>query len=132
MYKIYQSIRYQTYYLKVKIGSKIVDIPFTGGSLSPVKVMGKFSTSDKKIIEALDNHSQLGKNFKCIKVVEPKVEDSPVKEGFKDVSGITTVQDAKEWLVQNLEGIKVSDLTNKVKVLMCAEANKINFTNLPK
>ena len=131
MIKTYQALTFQEYHLTLKVRKQKTTVDFIGGSSAPVKVKGKFMTGDPDLQKALDQHPLNGKTFRMIKESKPEViAPVDIKEGFTAVRGIRTFQDAKEWLANELEDISIETLNNKEKILMCAEANKINFTDL--
>lgn len=60
---IYQSINFvhQTGY--VMVDGETVEIKFTGGQSTPVKICGKFNTDNPKLQKALDNSPEYGKSW---------------------------------------------------------------------
>ncbi len=54
----------------------------------------------------------------------------PVITQKKEVPGISRVQDAKEWLLKNIDGLKTRDVTNKDQITRVASDNNIIFVDL--
>jgi len=116
---------------------------FRGGSLQP-PVNGIFSTSNPDYIKALDNDSSNGIAFACIRsegvpekvkpIADPKGEtkDSatpgPAKKQI--VPGITNLQEAKEYLLKNIEGLTMAKMPNAKSVTNLAEKHEIEFPDL--
>lgn len=156
--KVYQAVSYQYLDTYVMVNGQKVLVQFRGGTLSP-RMNGKFSTEDPDVIAALDaDLNRLGSNasFKCIhseeipdaegvkKADAPKAEE-PKKEApdgdgkppasdpipATEVPSITTVQAAKEYLLQQFpDELKVSHLQNKEAVLKVAAEKLLKFTDL--
>ncbi len=54
----------------------------------------------------------------------------PVITKKKEVPGISKVQDAKEWLLEKIDGLKTRDVTNKEQITRVASDNGIIFVDL--
>jgi len=129
MYKQYQLKTAMEFHLRIMINGEKEVISFTGGSQFPVVVRGKFATTDPKVAEALEKHSFFNVEYILVREDKPAKKKSVEVEGFQDVTGITTIQEAKDWLVQNV-GADESVLNNKDRIMMAAESNKIHFVDL--
>lgn len=157
--KVYQATNYQYLDTYVEVKGQKTLIQFRGGTLQP-RLNGKFATDDPDVIAALDaDINRLGAkaSFKCIHSEEipgPKEENAPVKstapqsaaplgEPVKDapagdnaapiaeIPGITTVQDAKEYLLDKFaDSVKISHLPNKDAVQKVAAEKRIKFVDL--
>ena len=139
--KIYQSIDYQVLDTYVMAGGSRRLIEFRGGSLQP-RINGKFSTSDPEIIAALDaDIARGGASFKCIhsedlpdgakaKGKKESEENDFVPEDFNHVTGITTGQAARDFLLENVPGLSNTKLPNIATIKEVAKANKIFFVDL--
>jgi hypothetical protein len=136
--KTYQALQYQTYDMYVKIGDKAVLVAFRGGTLRP-DVKGTYVTTDPVMQAALDKDTSNGLTFKEIATfddeadtVEELDENGKNADGITEVSGITEVQAAKDYIIANVDGITASSVPNKTAVLAIAAQHKIVFTDLPK
>lgn len=156
--KVYESIHFHIRDLYVLVDGKPVLIQFRGGSMIP-DIKGRFSTTDPKLIKAMDTDSAYGKSFKCIHVEDypdpvPSKENvlagakteggnspanesgnntdgSPANEGdFTKVEGIKTVQKAKEYLAAEPYNIPLSQLPNGTVVKAKAKELKLLFVDL--
>lgn len=142
--KTYQALANVVFdtYIVVK-GSKFL-VQFRGGMLEP-RTNGIFVTNNKDIIAAMEKDSGFNKTFK-LKSSETILTDDPVKHGasgsldrsdWQKVEGTTSVQKAKDWLLEASEegrirkGITTSLIPNKTTVLALADEFKIVFVDLP-
>lgn len=156
--KTYQAIRYQFLDINVMVGGKRTLIQFRGGTLRP-KINGKYSTNDPAVIEALDKRA--GKSFRCIRTEgSPDVKKDEVKskapsatkaqegnkesevtvdpsdqtetgKSLKEVIEVTTMQEAREFLVSSVEGMSPGKLPNNQAIKNAAVKNGFSFPNLP-
>lgn len=148
--KTYRSLVYKDLDTYVMVNGQKVLIQFRGGSLQPA-INGIFATSDPDLIRALDKDRGNGTSFKCIhvdgkeepeprkpetqKTKEPENkgddEDQDKDSELKEVPGISTLQDARNYLLANVEGLKPSQVNNTGQVRACAAKNGITFPDLP-
>jgi hypothetical protein len=128
-------------------------VQFRGGNLQP-PVNGIFSTDNPLMIKALDKDSSYGRSFTCIRTEGepeppkplPKEETplpiaavrrtvskkEPKKEpetGPKQVPGIKTLQEARNYLLVNFPELKPSQLNNTVMVKGQATKREIEFVD---
>lgn len=125
--------------LSVKMGAKIVGIEFTGGSRQPRRLKPKYTTGNKEVQDAIERTPQFKKGkIKIKKAVDAaprvsaessEIRTQAVSDDLKKVPGITKVQDAKEYLIDNKE-VKAADLPNKAEVIKVAAENGIAFPDL--
>ena len=157
--KTYQSFHYTELDTYIMVGGHKKLIQFRDGSLKP-RINGRYTTSNPQEIEALDKDAQRpGASFRCVhtegapdKVTKPKSETPEKQEvpdtrapeefkdqdenpagsvGYKTVPEIKTVQDARKYLADNVEGLTLSKLPNATAVKNAAAKNNIVFPNLP-
>lgn len=156
--KVYRSLVYKDLDTYIVVNGNKVRIEFRGGSLQP-PINGIFVATDPDVIRAIDKDSGLGRSFICISSEgepdpEPKDEDfdedepeeEPVKKPAKKttpkppvletppeaklVEGVTTIQDAREYLLKNIEGLKPQNIPNPKSVENLAAKNGIVFPDL--
>jgi hypothetical protein len=152
MRKIYRSIVYKDLSTYVMVNGQKTLVQFKGGSLQP-PVNGTYVTDDPDMIRALDKDNGNGKTFRCIHSEgEPLPEEKPqvtvkveaatmkvkpeaiptiekeAKE--KEVPGIKTLQQAKEYLLKNIEGLSPSQMPNAASVKNQAAKHGIKFIDL--
>lgn len=157
--KIYQSLDYIDLDTYVNVNGQRTLIQFRGGSLKP-RANGKYIATDPAIIKALDAAGGLNKDFKCILIDDvPDQKKEPVNQTVKaapapatedpdppeptdkdeerpekppqSVTGITNVQEAREWLLKNFPDVKASQLPNGKEVKKVALMYGVEFTDLP-
>lgn len=139
--KTYQATNYIQLDTYVLVDGQPFMIEFRGGS-QELNMNGKFSTTDQKIIKAMDaDIARVGKDKASYKVIHEEVllEDDPLKEDLeqKEIPDIKTVTAAKAWLVNASEqgiiikGITAGVIKNRSDVLRIAGENKVNFIDLP-
>ncbi len=74
----------------------------------------------------------LPEEAKEVEEFKDQEEASPATSvGYKTVPEITTVQDARKYLADNVEGLTLSKLPNATAVKNAAAKNNIVFPNLP-
>lgn len=143
MRKVYQSVHFLQLETSTVVDGKRVAIKFSGESLQP-RIHGKFDTSDPKLIAAMDaDIKRAGSKaaYKCVLSEgdaktkdfenDDLVNDPPASnEDFTKAEEVKTLQEAKEYLVKNVEGMTASRIPNKQAVLNAAKENKIEFPNL--
>ena len=113
---------------------------------------GSYTTDDPNVIKALEECNEFGVEYVISKtqgeepkpiIITPKAEvvedDGPAIEPYNDiipdkegisVEGISSVAKARQYLLENIEDIKTSELSNKEKVLDVASKNNISFPDL--
>lgn len=119
---------------------------------------GTYTTDDPRIMEALEKRNGYGIEYVVTSTQgEPEkkpnppapdtTEESPVtpivppvadiqppvqnpNPSTKVVPGIKSAAKAREYLLENIEDMKMSELSNKEKVLAVAAAHKISFPDL--
>lgn len=151
--KVYRSLVYKDLDTYIVVNGQKVRIEFRGGSLQP-PINGIFVATNPDVIKAMDHDSGLGRSFTCIVSEgepdpEPEDEDSdedepkvvpdkkPAKKAqvheipeMKEVPGITTIQDAREYLLKEIEGLKPQNIPNPKSVENLAAKNGIVFPDL--
>lgn len=125
--------RMQSLSLDVPMGKDKAPIrmQFTRTTFSPVMHQGYFITKDPDEEKAIEKLPQFGKFFTKVKQAKqdaPKKDDAPELE---QVPEITTVSNAKQWLIDNKE-VKASELPNKEKLLIVATELGVEFPDLGK
>lgn len=133
--KTYRSTRHLglQFHIRKKDGS-VVPIEFSGGTRSPKVIRGSFMTKDKEVQEILENHHRYNVDFKLIKEEDEQKDEEKSKSSKsskKEISGIKTVQDAKNYLREQYD-LKTEDVNTKDKVLAKAEELKISFPDINK
>jgi len=143
MRKVYQSVHFLQLETNIVVDGKRVAIKFSGESFQP-RIPGKFDTSDPKLIAAMDaDIKRAGSKaaYRCVlsegdsKAKSPEndnlVNEPPAgNEDFTKAKEVNTLQEAKEYLIKNVEGITASRIPNKQAVINAARQNKIEFPNL--
>lgn len=133
--KTYQALRYQTYDMYVELNGKRVLVPFRGGTLRP-DIKGTYSTTDPEMQAVLAKDTSNGLTFKEIASFDdesgPEDEKEASTDGVTEVTGITTFQGAKDYILANIEGMTPGKVPNKTAVRAIAAEYKIVFPDLPK
>lgn len=115
------------------IGGKQRWLRFSGSSSDE----GYYSTGDVAEQRAIESSRRYMRGeIKCVgkyvvpdEVMSEAVDVEPVAEVVKEVNGITTVQAAREYLV-DFKGAKASELNNKEAVLAYADKVGVKFAEL--
>lgn len=125
--KVYRH-NYSTGDLKLfEYKGRIVEASFDGGTLSPRRINGSFSTSDPFIQEALESLPDFGTGFF---IERDNAADAPaavVVEDTEQVLGVKNITEAKKYLTERYVTITYSQLKNKPMVLKVMENLNINF-----
>lgn len=145
--KTYRSLVYKDLDTYVMVNGVKTLVTFRGGSLQP-PINGIFVASDPDLIRAMDKDSSNGISFTCVNVsgtpdqpkgkVEPKAEKTVVEKEVKvevpgeklQVTGIKTIQEAKEFLLANVGGLKAAQMPNGKAILNQAAKNGFEFPEL--
>ncbi len=119
---------------------KAHQIAFEHGTTTPFVRFGKFSTTDPIIQEALEKDGGFNKLFALESVEEDKkAPETPAQDPDKgdktpeegtSLEEITTVAQARDYLVGLNDGLSKTYLKNKEVVLEEAEKRGIKFPNL--
>ncbi|MEC7753778.1 MAG: hypothetical protein VYB44_07095 [Bacteroidota bacterium] len=122
-------------------------VEFKGGTRSQGNLVpGTFKTDDPDIIKSLEESKNFNKKWKLIfdsnspqtkstskaKNTEPEVNlnvDNADNDS-KTFPEVTTGQEAKQILLKEIEGLKVSEVNSKKQILEVAHKNGISFPNL--
>ena len=144
MRKVYRSLIYKTLDTYIMVDGQKTLIEFRGGTLQP-PINGIFVTDNPNVIKAMDKDSGYGTSFTCISSEgDPKPEKAPprgpvLKEEVpktpeviekKTVPGITNIQEAKEYLLKNIEGLKLANMPNTKSVKNLMVKNGFEFPDL--
>ena len=138
MRKTYRSLVYKDLDTYVMVNGQKTLIQFRGGSLQP-PINGIYVSDDPVVIEAMDKDRGNGTSFICIlsegAVEAPKAEpkkatEEDPQEELQKVFGITNLQDAKNYLLKNIEGLTLSKMPNAASVKNVAAKNGIKFPEL--
>lgn len=140
--KVYRSLVYKDLDTYIVIDGVKTLIQFRGGSLQP-PINGIYVTQDPKVIKAMDSDRGNGTSFICIasegeegpeedvkaevKKEKPQVFDQPQ---MKQVPGIFTIQDVKEYLLKNIDGLKPVQMPNAKSVENMAAKHGLVFPDL--
>jgi len=144
--KSYRSLIYKDLDTYIMVDGVKTLIQFRGGSLQP-PINGIFVTQDPKVIKAMDSDRGLGTSFVCISsegVPEPEEGKGrapknnapfgsnvpPDAPESKEVPGIFTIQDAREYLLKEIDGLKPANLPNPKSVENLAAKHGIVFPDL--
>jgi len=149
-YRSSQYLQHQTY---ITLNGEQFPILFSGGTRKPYIRFGFFITDNPEIIKAIETDPRFGKEFKrerpeiseVTDLENPqtqhvfKVEDitevnaaatesvNP-RKNFKVVTGITSGQKAKAYLLKTYRGkVKSLDLRTNAAIVAIADAHKIYF-----
>lgn len=159
--KVYQATLYQYLDTYVEVNGQKTLIQFRGGTLQPRLNGKFATDDPNVIAALDADIKRLGAkaSFKCIhseEIPDPKEENAPVKSTapqsaapqveppaaddvpagdnaapIVEIPGITTVQAAKEFLLEKYpEDVKISHLPNKEAVLKVAAEKRIKFVDL--
>jgi len=138
MLKTYEYRQGDTALVTLKVGLDLKSIKFTGGTKKPTKKLPTFRTGEKALQEAIERCIQYKKKKIVLKSTENSqhyvAPDGEVKykdttKEIKEIPDITTVQEAKEYLLDKYN-LKISDLPNKSAVLDKAFEKSISFSDL--
>ena len=61
---------------------------------------------------------------------EKPVAPSPIVKPVKEVTGVSKVQEAKAWLLKNIDGLTTREVSNKEMITRVAADNNIRFIDL--
>ena len=159
MLKIYQSIRAFRLVTEIRVDGTLRTVEFSGGARQPRRRNGIFSTTSKRLQEALEKGSGFNKSYKLIKSlgesepeikkevvqkdVMPTVDDFPEvdeldskdyasAEEKADYSKVSKVQEARDVLFELDKTLTFNDLRSKTQIFEQAKRLEIAFPNLPK
>lgn len=120
-----------------------VFVHFKNGGTQPVPRKSFFVTDVKEIQEALENDKGFNTQFILLSTEGEEAKQEEVPEVPKAVAGpevpqdgpvevpeVQSVTQAKDWLIENVEGTKISQLSNKQKVLEYAREKGYSFPAL--
>lgn len=141
--KVYRSLVYKDLDTYIMVDGVKTLVQFRGGSLQP-PINGIFVTQDPAVIKAMDKDRGLGTSFVCIasdgepdpededekpkiRKEAPKVFDAPQ---MKNVPGIFTLQDVREYLLKEIEGLKPAQMPNAKSVENLAAKHGFVFPDL--
>jgi transcriptional regulator of nitric oxide reductase len=147
-YKVYQTTSILELHTCFIVEGRRVDVAFIGGTRSPVRKGGTFGTHNAKLQFVMERHSGFNTKYKLVydgTVVIPEPEVVVTKEEIDPdtnpvltvnttgslVTGITSGQKARTWLLENVENVTVSMLKNNVQVRAVAFKNNIVFPDWP-
>lgn len=123
--KTYRSLRYLELYAYVMVDGKEINIPFTGGTKVPKRILGSYSTGDAKIQRALEEHPRYNIEFTCVSG-EVKA-GAPSKElGGDEPVQVANFQQAKKYLVDE-HGVDPAEIPNKEALEKKAQELKVTF-----
>jgi|GEM_PF-756111 len=133
MFKTYQSLKYFSLSTTIMVDGVPHSIEFRNGITRPFVRNGKFTTDDVKLQKAIEEDVSYGRQF----VLITPVGNSPAKpvdtgEVFDPIENDSdSIQKAKRFLVEKYPNkVKISQLTNKEKVLEAAKNLNISFPKL--
>jgi len=143
MRNVYRSLIYKTLDTYIMVDGIKTLIEFRGGSLQP-PINGIFVTDNPNVIKAMDKDSGYGTSFICIssegdpELLKVPKRTTPVKETpkvpevieKKTIPGITNLQEAKEYLLKNIEGLKLANMPNTKSVKNLMVKNGFEFPDL--
>ncbi len=151
-HKTYQSIQYPYYYTNVVIDGKMIRIGFESVSKrGSYYIYGKFGTSDPRIQEELEKSPAFNVRYRLIDTKEyndgnpmdtpqgdsdktsqddTKFPSSKDPDDKQSVPEVTRVQEARDWLVKNINEVTYTQVRNKEMVLRVAKEYKVSFPNL--
>lgn len=145
MKKTYISLSSRHLELYIMVNGKKRLVRFTGGSINP-PMNGTYSTDDSETIKALDKDSAYGKLFTCQYVIEQASDEKPQNEApekeetenstsekpekIKEIPGIKTLQEARDYLLKNIEGLTPSKIPNATAVKNLALKYGLKFPEL--
>lgn len=124
MTKRYIITGYLTYSVLLKKENKYMKCCFEGGAVSGLgSRAASYTTNDKNMQELLEN----SKEFKngMIKIAE--VYGEPEKPKGNEVPEVTTLQQARQYLIE--KGVSIEKLQNKADIKACAAEMNITFPN---
>ena len=124
MTKRYIITGYLTYSVLLKKENKYMKCCFEGGAVSGLgSRAASYTTNDKNVQELLEN----SKEFKngMIKIAE--VYGEPEKPKGNEVPEVTTLQQARQYLIE--KGVSIEKLQNKADIKACAAEMNITFPN---
>jgi len=126
MKKTYKHNSYTSFSLSLVVDGKPSIIDFTDGGNKPFYSPSTFSTSDEKVIEAIEKLEMFGVHIVEVEELEEKVI---VTDDITIVDDVCTVQSAREYLNKE-NGIALVRMPNKEAVLLLAAELNVSFPNL--
>jgi hypothetical protein len=133
MNKIYQTTRDLELHTNVMVDGKPFSISFTGGSMSPQRINGKFGTTDAKLQKALESDSGFNRTFKLLEEVKTVEKDSANGGGddLIEIPEVETNQQAQEYLKSNYpDEFTSSQLKTNDGCREAAKTKGLSFPNL--
>lgn len=127
MTKRYIITGYLTYSVLLKKENKYMKCCFEGGAVSGLgSRAASYTTSDKNVQELLEN----SKEFKSgmIKIAEEYGEPAKVAEQAGVIDEVTTLQQARQYLMDNFE-VTIEELQTRANVKEVAAKMNITFPN---
>ena len=86
--------------------------------------LGKITLAGEYSLDSLDRE-QLENNNSSFQTPNSSLDNN--SQLTQEVPEVTTVQGAREWLLQHIEGCKVSELPNREAVLAYAASHGVKF-----
>ncbi len=111
MNKIYQAIGTLELHTNIQVGADVIRVSFVGGSMYPQRKNGTYATTDKDVQEAIEASKGFNVRYKLIEEIPTEEDTADDNRGeLMVLEDITTVQQAKEYLLQNYEGLSANKL----------------------
>ena len=89
-----------------------------------------YVTSDEKVQEALEKHSQFGKTFKLAGIVEEPVKEEVSDEPVQNTQvSVSSLSEAKDYLVEKFE-ISRTKLRTKEAIVKTGEQFGVEFVGI--
>ena len=134
--KLYKLTNLTNYFKKVFIGEgesrKAINTHFTNGTIQDGVISGgTFGTDDEEVQNALEDNIDFKKGvYKIFKRVEKEEKTAVISPDAQKIAGITTVQEAGDWLREQGLGIKATEVNTKAGVLEQSQKHNIVFTDM--
>lgn len=140
--KTYELTRKGSLHTNFMVDKNKVFVDFIKVQPNNPNAKGVFVTNDKELQKAIETDNSFDVLFRLVKVHgkddEKKETEKTVDTGLSgtnttgktEVPEVNTVQEAKNYLLDKIEGLTHRDVSNKEKVLEVAEANGYVFPNV--
>lgn len=132
--------RFSTRNLRLfRVGDELFEARFDGGSLSPIRVNGKFTTSDPEEQKAIESLPDFNSYFflerteaidEVVKAPEAiEAIETPEEMGIKEVDWVKNILDAKKCLTDDFADVTYAQLKNKLMVMNVMKKKSYYFPN---
>lgn len=138
MIKSYSLLEYLSFSTSFMVNDKQVFVSFEGGTKNGRIIRGYFTTGDEELQKAIEKDTSYGKIFKLdedrTKIANEDFvpdsdsdKDDDKDDGFTTIVNITSIKEAREYILQNYQEITPEDISNVGKLKEVMDIKKIKF-----